>query len=130
MRLAALKNKVFDGKNKPEYAKLFKLAETLTENLIRILVTATNANELIWKHEGLKVFSCEFKGVNFCWDQSNNEPPYLFIEGTSIQDNGSGDYGFTELSHAINLQHSNKKSITKDGGLERSHPYKHPNRSD
>ena len=130
MRLATLKNKASDGKTKPEYAKLFKLAETLTENLVRILVAATESNELVWQYDGLNVFSCEFKGVNFSWDQPNNEPAHLFIEGTSIQDNGSGDYGFTELSHAIFSKHSHQKLMRKGGGLERSHPYRHPNRSD
>ena len=79
MRLATLKNKVSDGKTKPEYAKLFKLAETLTENLVRILVAATESNELVWQYDGLNVFSCEFKGVSFSWNQPNNEPAHLFI---------------------------------------------------
>ncbi len=106
MRLAALKNLVSGGAgtDKPEYEKLFNLAEVLAISLIGILVMATKNDELVWEYDGLNVFSAEFNGVNFCWDQPNNEPAYLLIEGTPIQDNGSGAYGFTELSEAIHEQ--------------------------
>ena len=106
MRLAALKNSF---KHNFKTDELFKLTEFLTTCLMGILTVATNENELVWKHLGCNAFKTNFKGLELSWDQPNNEPAFLFIASKyCIQDDGSGTYGFYELSNAIHKQAGRK----------------------
>ncbi len=81
------------------------LAEGLATSLLGILAAATNEGELVWRHIGCNVFTAEFKELALIWDQPNNEPASLTIASQwLLQDNGSGAYGFEELSAAIHNQ--------------------------
>ena len=106
MRLAALKSEYWND-------KVFKLAEDLATSLLGILTVATNKNKLVWERLGCNAFSAEFEGLFLGWDQPNNEPPFLVIASRHLQDNGSGAYGFEELSAAIHNQFANQLETRK-----------------
>lgn len=98
MKLAALKN---CGVEKNQFRDI---AEILLNSLVRSIVVATARNEQIWNHIAGNYFTTIFYGLDLSWDQLDNDTPILTIGHTSIEDDGSGSYGFSELAAAISAQ--------------------------
>lgn len=127
MRLAAFRESMKED-------KLFQLTVLLASSLLGILTVATRKDDLIWQRNRLNEFSAKFFGLKLIWNQPDDLPMFLYIDiggENTIEDNGSGTYGFAELSDAIYTQQDRLKNLkTRSAGPTRTHPYKHPYRSD
>jgi hypothetical protein len=81
--------------------QLFQFTELLSKSFLGILTTATNKGVLRWQHLVRNVFSTKFHGLELAWDQLDDKSYILHIGKDHIEDDGSGAYGFVELSRAI-----------------------------
>ena len=93
--------------------RLLQATEHFVTSLLGVLTVATNKDHLVWKCVATNCFISKFEGLELSWDRFNNEPPKLVVGGLCLEDNGSGNYGFTELANAIKNQKQKREARKK-----------------